>query len=101
MSGLDIETSVRAGLPITTVVLNNGIMATYPGGFPTAREQFGLSYMGGDYAMIAEGMGATGIRVTHASEIGPAIRRAQQLNSDGKTVLIDIKTRAEDRRAGR
>jgi len=101
MSGLDIETSVRAGLPITTVVLNNGIMATYPGGFPTAREQFGLSYMGGDYAMIAEGMGATGIRVTHASEIGPAIRRAQQLNDDGKTVLIDIKTRAEDRRSGR
>ena len=31
MSGLDIETSVRAGAPITTVVLNNGGMATYPG----------------------------------------------------------------------
>lgn len=101
MSGLDIETSVRAGLPITTVVLNNGIMATYPGGFPTAREQFGVSYMGGDYAMIAEGMGAVGIRVTHAAELAPAIKRAQQLNDDGKTVLIDVKTRAEDRRAGR
>ena len=40
MSGLDIETSVRANAPITTVVLNNGGMATYPGGYPTAREPF-------------------------------------------------------------
>ena len=40
MSGLDIETAVRAGAPITTVVLNNGGMSTYPGGYPTAREQF-------------------------------------------------------------
>ena len=32
MSGLDIETSVRAGAPITTIVLNNGDMATYPAG---------------------------------------------------------------------
>ncbi len=30
MSGLDIETAVRAGAPITTIVLNNGGMATYP-----------------------------------------------------------------------
>lgn len=30
MSGLDIETSARAGIPITTVLLNNGGMVTYP-----------------------------------------------------------------------
>ena len=58
MSGLDIETSVRAGAPITTIVLNNGGMATYPGGYPVANELFGLTRMGGDYAKIAEGMGA-------------------------------------------
>ena len=63
MSGLDIETSVRAGAPITTVVLNNGGMSTYPGGYPTAREQFGTTEMTGDYAKIAEGMGAVGITV--------------------------------------
>ena len=34
MSGLDIETSARAEIPITTIVLNNGIMATYPGWIP-------------------------------------------------------------------
>ena len=75
MSGLDIETSVRAGAPITTVVLNNGGMATYPGGYPVANELFGLTRMGGDYAMIAEGMGAVGITVTQPSEIAPALVR--------------------------
>ena len=99
MSGLDIETAARAEVPITTVLLNNGIMATYPGGFPTAREQFGVSHMQGDYAGLAIAMGAEGIRVTKPVEIGPALKQAQQLNGEGKTVLIDVKTRAEDSRA--
>ena len=100
MSGLDIETSVRAALPITTIVLNNGHMATYPGGFPTARSKYGVTEMTGDYAKIAEGMGAVGIHVTKPSEIAPALKQAQQINLDGKTVLLDIKTRAEDKRSG-
>ncbi len=99
MSGLDIETSVRAGAPITTVVLNNGGMATYPGGYPTANELFGATRMTGDYAKIAEGMGAVGITVTQPSEVGPAIQRAQQLNADGRTVLLDIHTSMEGRRS--
>jgi thiamine pyrophosphate-dependent acetolactate synthase large subunit-like protein len=99
MSGMDIETSVRAGVPITTVVLNNGGMATYPGGFPTAREVYGVSHMYGNYAMIAEGMGAIGITVKRPVEIAPALKRAQQLNAEGKTVLLDVHTRFEDRRS--
>lgn len=99
MSGLDIETSARAQLPITTIVLNNGMMATYPGGFPTAREQFGVSHMQGDYAGLAIAMGAEGLRVETAAEMGPAIQQAKTLNSEGKTVLIDVKSRAENSRA--
>jgi thiamine pyrophosphate-dependent acetolactate synthase large subunit-like protein len=99
MSGLDIETSVRAGLPITVVLLNNGIMATYPGGTPTAREQFGVTHMSGDYAQIAMGLGAEGIRVTKASELPAAIKQAAQSNQEGKSVMIDVKTRNEDSRA--
>ena len=101
MSGLDIETSARTGVPITTIVLNNGGMATYPGGFPTAREVYGVSHMIGDYAKIAEGMGAVGITVMKPAEIASALKRAQELNSDGKTVLLDIHTRFEDRRSPR
>jgi thiamine pyrophosphate-dependent acetolactate synthase large subunit-like protein len=99
MSGLDIETSARAGIPITTVLLNNGGMATYPGGFPTARQQFGVSFMQGDYAALADAMGANGIRVTKLAELAPAIKKAQKLNGEGKTVLIDVKTKYEDSRA--
>ena len=99
MFGLDIETSVRSGAPITTIVLNNGGMSTYPGGYPTAKELFGTTHMTGDYAKIAEGLGAVGITVTQPSDIAPAIRKAQQLNADGKTVLLDIHTNLEARRS--
>jgi thiamine pyrophosphate-dependent acetolactate synthase large subunit-like protein len=99
MSGLDIETSVRAGAPITTIVLNNGDMATYPGGYPIARKEFSVTTMTGDYAKIAEGLGAVGITVTQPGEIAPALKRAQQLNAEGKTVLLDIHSNLEARRS--
>ena len=99
MSGLDIETSVRSGAAITTIVLNNGGMATYPGGYPTARESFGTTYMTGDYAKIAEGLGAVGITVTKPEEIAPALEQAKQLNADGKAVLIDVHSNMEARRS--
>ena len=99
MSGLDIETSIRAGAPITTIVLNNGGMATYPGGYPISRELFGTTTMTGNYAMIAEGLGAVGIVVTQPGEIAPALRRAQSLNAEGKGVLIDVHSNLEGRRS--
>lgn len=104
MSGLDIETSVRAGAPITTVVLNNAGMATYPedgkpSGYPTARELFGLTEMTGDYAQIAEGMGAVGITVTKPSEMGQAVNDAQRHNLEGRTVLIDVHSDFESKKS--
>lgn len=104
MSGTDIETAARSGAAITTVLLNNSAMATYSG--PTqgaigeeARTRYGVSTMQGDYAKIAEGMGAVGITVTKAADIAPALRQAQELNSDGKTVLIDVHANVEHRRS--
>jgi acetolactate synthase-1/2/3 large subunit len=99
MSGLDIETSVREGAPITTVVLNNGGMATYPGGYPVANELFGTTRMGGDYAKLAEGMGAVGITVTQPGEVANAIKQAMKLNAEGRTVLLDVHTNLEARRS--
>ena len=99
MSGLDIETSVRAGAPITTIVLNNGDMATYPGQYQNARELFNVTKMTGDYAKLAEGMGAVGITVTRPGEVAAALRKAQELNAEGKTVLIDIHSNMEARKS--
>jgi thiamine pyrophosphate-dependent acetolactate synthase large subunit-like protein len=99
MSGMDLETSSRAGISITTVLLNNGGMATYPGGFPVARERYNVSSMQGDYAKIAEGMGAVGITVIKVAEMAPALQEAQKLNAEGKTVLIDVHSDMEGRRS--
>ncbi len=99
MSGLDIETAARSGFAITTVLLNNGGMATYPGGFPTAREEFGVSHMQGDYAKIAEGMGAVGLTVKTVADMAPALEQAKTLNADGKTVLIDVHSNMEPKKS--
>ncbi len=99
MSGTDIETAVRAEVPITTVVLNNGGMATYPGGFPTARKQYGVSEMYGNYAQIAEGMGAVGLIVESPTELVDALKSAQRLNKEGKTVLVDVHSNMENLRS--
>ena len=104
MSGMDIETAVRSGAAITTVLLNNSAMATYSGPAQgaigkEARETYGVSTMHGDYAKVAEGMGAVGLRVAKAAELGPALRQAQKLNAEGRTVLIDVKANVEDRRS--
>lgn len=103
MSGTDIETAVRSGAAITTILLNNGAMATYPIGSPmdpvTARTEFGVTTMGGDYAKIAEGMGAVGIRVRTAAELHEAIREARSRNGAGETVLIDVAANVEARRS--
>ena len=102
MSGLDLETAVRAGVPITTVLLNNGAMATYSGARdmigPTARAA-GVSTMGGNYAALAQSLGAHGIEVRSAAELERALAEAQRLNAAGSTVLIDVHVNIESRRS--
>ena len=78
-------------------------MATYPIGSAmdpvTARTEYGVTTMTGDYAKIAEGMGAVGITVRTASELRAGILRAQQLNTEGRTVLLDVHANTEARRS--
>jgi len=104
MSGTDIETAARSKVAITTVLLNNGAMATYSGELQgvigvEARERYGVSSMQGNYAKIAEGMGAVGITVTKITQIAPALQEAQRLNASGRTVLIDVHANVEHRRS--
>jgi thiamine pyrophosphate-dependent acetolactate synthase large subunit-like protein len=40
-------------------------------------------------------MGAIGLKVTKVSEIRRSLQKAQELNKNGKTVLIDVKTQPE------
>lgn len=96
MSGLDIETSVRSGNPITTIVLNNGTMGGYNKSLPVAMEKYNAGNMTGDYAKVAEGLGARGITVTEPAEIGNAVREAHRENfENGRSALIDVHTQQE------
>ena len=102
MSGLDLETAVRSGVAITTVLLNNGTMATYSGAQdligPTARAA-GVGTMSGNYAALAQSLGAHGIEVRSAAELHQALAEAQRLNAAGSTVLIDVHVNVESRRS--
>jgi pyruvate oxidase len=55
--------------------------------------------MTGDYAKIAEGLGAVGITVTQPGDVAPALKKAERLNAEGKTVLLDIHSNLEARRS--
>jgi thiamine pyrophosphate-dependent acetolactate synthase large subunit-like protein len=60
---------------------------------------YGVSMMNGDYATIAQGMGAVGITCTKVSEVGPALVKARELNAAGTTCLIQVQANVEERRS--
>ena len=92
-TGTEIETAVRAEIPITTVVINNRTMGGYDEKMPVAMERYGAGNQGGDYAGMAQAMGAQGIHVNDVREIAPAIQQAQRANQDGEVVVIEVATR--------
>jgi acetolactate synthase-1/2/3 large subunit len=97
MAGLDLETAVRAEIPILTVVLNNGVMTHYDAHMPYASDRFGVNELGGHYAVVAEGLGAHAQKVTTPDQLAPAIQRAIAANRNGKPALIEVITKAEER----
>lgn len=97
MAGLDLETAVRAEIPIMTIVLNNGVMTHYDSHMPYASDRFGSNELGGNYAMVAEGLGAHAQRIDTPDKLGAAFRRAMAANADGKPALVEVMTKAEER----
>ena len=96
MSGLDLETGARAGIPILTVVLNNGVMTHYDSHMPNASEQFSSNQLGGNYTKVAEGLGAHAERVEAPSDLAAAIKRAIGANQEGQPALLEVMTKAEE-----
>jgi acetolactate synthase-1/2/3 large subunit len=92
MAGIDIETAARCKLPIITVLLNNSVMGGYRDRMPTATELYGASRLTGDYAKVAEGLGAYSERVTVPDDIIPALRRADEIAASGQPVLLEFVT---------
>jgi len=95
MTGLDFETAVRCGIPITTVVLNNSAMAIERHALVVSHDRYRTRDIGGNYADMGRAMGGSTERVEKPAEIVPALQRARMMNEDGKTVLLEFITSEE------
>ena len=96
-TGMELETAVRAELPITTVVINNLTMGGYDEKMPVAMERYGVGNQSGDYAGVAQALGAQATHVREVAEIGPAIEAAKRANAEGQVAMIEIRTRQDTR----
>ena len=95
MTGLDFETAVRSGIPITTVVLNNSSMAVETHAMETSHELYNSRDLGGNYADMGRAMGGYAERIEDPEEVGAAFVRARQMNEDGRPVLLEFITTQE------
>jgi acetolactate synthase-1/2/3 large subunit len=91
MVGMDVETAVRAHIPILTIILNNATMAIYPDSrFPMATSRYQLKKLSGNYADVAQALGAHGERVHKPHEVVPAIRRALGVTRAGRPAVLEV-----------
>ncbi len=94
MVGMEVETAVRMELPTLTVLLNNGgtgggLMAMdRPNAAPAAMAQ-----LGGNFTMVAQGLGAHAERVEQPGDLASAFRRAIQATEAGQAALVEAMIR--------
>ena len=95
MTGLDFETAVRCGIPITTIVLNNSARAIERHALVVSHDRYRTRDIGGNYADLGKAMGGYAERVEKPAEIIPALERARKMNADGRAVLLEFITSEE------
>ncbi len=89
MVGMDIETAVRNKIGILTIVFNNQIMAIERSHQPYSAESHDSLAHGGDYQMVAEGLGAWSEKVVQPDDFVPALKRAIAVTETGKPAVLD------------
>jgi acetolactate synthase-1/2/3 large subunit len=94
--GLDIETAVRCHIPILTIVLNNSYMSIYDNSrFPVALEKYQVKSLSGQFAEVAQAMGAYSEKITDPQDIVPAIQRGLDAVQAGRPTVLEFITRDE------
>ena len=94
MTGMELETAVRMGIPTLTILLNNGgtgfalLTADSPDAPPPS-----MAELGGNFSVVARGLGAHSERVEQPSELIPAFRRAIRATEDGQAALVEVMIR--------
>jgi thiamine pyrophosphate-dependent acetolactate synthase large subunit-like protein len=95
MTGLDIETAVRAGVPSLTIVLNNNTMAIEIPHMKLSHEKHASRDLGGNFSETARSLGAWSERIADPDDVAAAILRARRATEDGRTCLLEFVTSAE------
>jgi acetolactate synthase-1/2/3 large subunit len=95
MVGMDLETAVREKIPILVVLMNNSLLGGYQRHHPVASKRYNLNVQTGQYARLAEALGAHAERVEKPENIIPAIQRARKAIASGQPALLEIITREE------
>ena len=96
MAGMDVETAARSEIPILTVILNNGVMTHYYEHFPYATEHWQSNQLTGEYATVAQGLGAYAEKVESPDEVAAAIQRGIAANREGKPAVLEMITKEEE-----
>ena len=92
MTGQELATAVQYGLPIVTIIANNGMYGTirmhqereYP------RRVIGTTLVNPDFAAYARSFGADGYTIEATADFAPALMSALQGN---RPAVIELKTR--------
>jgi acetolactate synthase-1/2/3 large subunit len=91
MTGMELETAVRMGLPTLTILINNGGIGggmmgmNRPAGTPPE-----VAQLGGNFSVVAQGLGAYSERVEQPRDLIPAYRRAIQATENGQAALVEV-----------
>jgi acetolactate synthase-1/2/3 large subunit len=93
--GMEVETAVRERLPIMTVILNNSVMGGYGHHMPTASDRYGSNRLSGQYARVADALGAHAERIQQPGEVGDALQRGIAATRDGRPAVLEMITREE------
>ena len=89
MVGMDIETAARNRIGILTIVFNNEVMAIERKNQPYSVESHDSIRSGGDYAKVAEGLGAWSKKVAKPDDFVPALQEAVEVTKTGQPALLD------------
>jgi thiamine pyrophosphate-dependent acetolactate synthase large subunit-like protein len=94
MVGMELETAVRMGISTLTIVVNNG----GTGGALMTMDQPNMTppemaELGGNFSLVAQGLGAYAERVEQPADLVPAYRRAIAATEAGQAALVEVMIR--------
>ncbi len=78
------------------LLLNNGIMTHYDKYMPYASKHWASNKLSGDYAKVADGLGAYTETVHTPDELPVAIQRAIAANKEGQPAVLQAMTKGEE-----